>query len=720
MFSFYFLRIHIMIYYLKKYFKTGCLLVFILSILSVGIWGVIFIQGKKEIQRQTIAFGAHTAQAATHKIDSVLSNISRTAQQFADSLSHRNFTKEEIEQHLKKVADTQPYILGVTVAYLPYQFNPKQRLYAPFYSKKEDRILQTGELYDYTDRTRWNYSAWVFNPIEKDIFWAEPGYGPAAQAVVTEYGIPFYDTKDPSKKIGVVDITFSLQGFNKLLNTLKLGKTGYAMLVSKEGHILSHPREDYLLSLKSMNDVSEETDDPRYKQAVKKLLNKETGYVEYLNPLLNRTSIVFYQPIPTTKWSIAVNIIKDEIEPDFEYSYKREIILSIFILFALISGSILLFKLYKAERIWIIAAEITFLLLVEIGFIWFRHQQQPMFDYASDETVISDVNGINTFINQTNGESEILHEDKPVYIPTGIYVRNIEFKDGRLIGLNGSIWQKLDTVLHKDVEPGVSFPDLSTDAEAFNMEEVYDRIEDGHRVIGWNFRLNILNKVDYKLYPFDRKDLKVNLRHHTVGKNIFLVPDADAYESLIPSTDPGINKSIPLVGWDFLGSYFSYEYKNLNTNFGLQHYQRQRNLPELSFNIILSRKIIGALIAHILPLLIIQLMLFGVIVIFSKTQVEISGYNTFGVINSCAAFFFVIVISHIDLRNTLEIEMVTYLEYIYFIVYIYVLLVTVNALLFSSAKHYAFVDYNNNYIPKLIFWPLFMLASILITLVLFY
>ena len=58
-----------------------------------------------------------------------------------------------------------------------------------------------------------------------------------------------------------------------------------------------------------------------------------------------------------------------------------------------------------------------------------------------------------------------------------------------------------------------------------------------------------------------------------------------------------------------------------------------------------------------------------------------------------AAFFFVIVISHIDLRNTLEIEMVTYLEYLYFIVYIYVLMVTVNALFFSSTKDYLFVDY---------------------------
>ena len=113
-------------------------------------------------------------------------------------------------------------------------------------------------------------------------------------------------------------------------------------------------------------------------------------------------------------------------------------------------------------------------------------------------------------------------------------------------------------------------------------------------------------------------------------------------------------------------------------------------------------------------------MLFGVIVIFSKTDTTISGYNTFGVINSCAAFFFVIVISHIDLRNTLEIEMVTYLEYLYFIVYIYVLMVTVNALFFSSTKDYLFVDYKNNYLPKILFWPVFMFCCIVVTIVLFY
>ncbi len=709
-----------MIQSFRKHFRAGCIAAFIISLLAVVVWSIIYIHGKKEIKKQTIAFGEQTTRTATEKIDSILQNINQTAQLFADSLSKRKLTRNELEAALKKIADKQPYILGVTVAYLPYEFDPKQKLYAPFYNKKEDKIIQTQDLYDYTDRTRWNYSAWFFNPIEHDTFWAEPGYGPASHAVVTDFGIPFYDPENPAKKIGIVDITFSLQGFSKLLNTLKLGKTGYAMLVSNRGHVLSHPREDYLLALRSLNEVASETEDENYKQAVRKLLNKETGHAEYMNPLLNRASIVFYQTIPTTNWSIAINIIKDEIEPEFEYSYRREIILSIFVLLTIISGGILLFKLYKEERLWIMAAGVTVLLFIETGFIWLSHQKQPLFDYGSNATVISDINAINTFINQTNSETEKLHEEIPVYIPTGIYVRNIEFKDGRLIGLNGTIWQKLDTALHKDIEPGVTFPDLSTDAEAFTMETAYDRIEDGHRIVGWNFRLNIINKVDYKLYPFDRKDLKINLRHHTVGKNIFLVPDADAYESLIPSTDPGVNKAIPLVGWDFLGSYFSYEYKSLNTNFGLEHFQRQRHLPELSFNIILSRKIIGALIAHILPLLIIQLMLFGVIIIFSKTEVEISGYNTFGVINSCAAFFFVIVISHIDLRNTLEIEMVTYMEYIYFIVYIYVLLVTINALLFSSTKEYMFVDYKSNYIPKLLFWPLFMLATILITLILFY
>ncbi len=706
--------------YFKKYFTLACKITFILSLIAVTVWSVLFFRGKEKINKETIAFGESITETSVHKIDSILLNISRAATTLADSLSSRTYTKEELEITLKELSYSQPYILGVTVAYLPYEFSPKQKLFAPFYSKKEDKIIQTGELYDYTDRTVWNYSAWVFNPIENDIFWAEPGYGPAAKSVVTEHGIPFYDPKNPKKKIGVVDITFSLQGFTKLLNTLKLGKTGYAILVSSKGHVLSHPREDYLLSLKSMDEISKETDDINYQAAIKKLLNKETGHVEYVNPLLNRNSIVFYQTIPTTKWSIAINIIKDEIEPDFDYTYKQEIILSLFILLALLSGSVVFFKLFQSNRLWIIAAEITFLFIVEIGFIWHLHQQRPMFDYASNEIVISDINAINTFVNQTNGETEVLHEDAPIYIPTGMFIRNIEFKDGRLIGLNGTLWQKLDTVLHKGIEPGVVFPDLSTDAEAYTMEESYDRIEDGHRIIGWNFRLNILNKVDYKLYPFDRKDLKINLRHHTVGKNIFLIPDADAYESLIPSTNPGVNKGIPLVGWDFLGSYFSYEYKNLNTNFGLQHFQRQRNLPELSFNVVLSRKIIGALIAHILPLLIIQLMLFGVIIIFSKTDTEISGYNTFGVINSCAAFFFVIVISHIDLRNKLEIEMVTYLEYVFFIVYVYVLMVTVNALLFSSTKDYLFVDYKNNYLPKVLFWPMFMFASILVTIVLFY
>lgn len=145
-------------------------------------------------------------------------------------------------------------------------------------------------------------------------------------------------------------------------------------------------------------------------------------------------------------------------------------------------------------------------------------------------------------------------------------------------------------------------------------------------------------------------------------------------------------------------------------------------MPELNFNIILQHDILTPIIAHVVPLLIVAIMLYGVLV--SSTKIEsktsIAGFNTFGVLEICAAFFFVVVLAHIDLRSNLNTGVVTYIEYLYFITYLMFLLSAVNSIMFTTTDQFRVIEYGDNLIAKLLYWPLYLGLIFAITIRIFY
>jgi len=90
-----------------------------------------------------------------------------------------------------------------------------------------------------------------------------------------------------------------------------------------------------------------------------------------------------------------------------------------------------------------------------------------------------------------------------------------------------------------------------------------------------------------------------------------------------------------------------------------------------------------------------------------------------GIIESMAAFFFVLIFSHIDLRKEIETADLIYMEYFYFISYTMMILATFNLITYTKAKSKIF-DFNENQIFKAIFFPFFFLLLLIITLLKFY
>jgi hypothetical protein len=74
-------------------------------------------------------------------------------------------------------------------------------------------------------------------------------------------------------------------------------------------------------------------------------------------------------------------------------------------------------------------------------------------------------------------------------------------------------------------------------------------------------------------------------------------------------------------------------------------------------------------------------------------------------VTAVSGLFFAIILKHNQLRTTLGTPATAYLEALPYILYLLLILVGLNAILLSSPYDIKFIEYRQNLLPKILFWP---------------
>ena len=114
-------------------------------------------------------------------------------------------------------------------------------------------------------------------------------------------------------------------------------------------------------------------------------------------------------------------------------------------------------------------------------------------------------------------------------------------------------------------------------------------------------------------------------------------------------------------------------------------------------------------------------MLFGVLLLTTRRQErrEPAGWSSTNVLAYTAALFFVVIVSHVNLRQQISANGVLYLGWFYFLTYLAILLVSINAVVFILASERRLIQHEDNLISKLLYWPVLTFALLVITFVVF-
>jgi sigma-B regulation protein RsbU (phosphoserine phosphatase) len=166
---------------------------------------------------------------------------------------------------------------------------------------------------NYDARTR----AWYRGTKEKEgLFWSDIIADATTNTAGISCAMPFYDLSNGGKVFkGVAGSgTLLSENVNKIIDSTKIGETGYAFLLNEKGHVIMSPKNEDIVVSESGILIGEDylgNENPAVRELARRMVDRESGLME-LN-LDGRNVYVAYHPLTAIGWSLGVVAAIDEI-----------------------------------------------------------------------------------------------------------------------------------------------------------------------------------------------------------------------------------------------------------------------------------------------------------------------------------------------------------------------------------------------------------------------
>jgi len=687
------------------------------TLLSFELW-----RFKSTQTNAIIAEATDTTALIKTELETLLMGVQEKAETMGKTFGEREYLPEEIEEIIRQTALDNPEIRGVTVCYEPYAFSEEKKLFCPYYDKAASNFIYIEDNYDYTVPS--SGTTWYTGVIENGAKWAEPYYGAAAEDWFLDYGVPFYWTEGEKKGQirGIIDYTLSTEDFKDFVHEISVGKTSHEFIITSQGNLVTHPVINYVGN-ENLDYLIETEENANIRQGYQAMSVGETGYETYYSEENDSSAYFFYDTVAPADYRLGViYLTKDMIGASTQTS--RRIInialaFSIFIVLviAMIFGRDHLDR-WEIEQLSFLTTGLLICIVILVG--WLQHSKSRDYDVAESPAIIDNI-ALGSFVQDVVARADIQKTEPPIAVPTGLYIERLEFADSYNVNIGGQVWMKYPESLgeNPDLDLGIRFPQMSPFAEASLIEEVHREIvpaqegADGYLHLIWDFRVTLRLNLKYSQFPFDKRHLDIELDPISMGDNIILVPDLNGYQVTNPSQKPGISKDISLPGSEITRSYYNFALQDYATDFGYGSQSQFQAVPTLHYNIYLKRKLMNSFITYLVPIFVTLSLIYILILACEKTEARQ------GIIESMAAFFFVLIFSHIDLRKDIVTAELIFIEYFYFATYLMVILSTANLIAYTKSRTSLF-DHNENQIYRAIYFPIFFSIILVVMLWKFY
>jgi phosphoserine phosphatase RsbU/P len=274
------------------------------TLLFAGVFWIASHRSYEHVAKQAEQVARSLANFHAAELDRTLSRAAKIPESLALAVESGAFrTEESLEELLREAVRRNPEIYGSALAFESRSFTPDRHFYAPYFYRKDDRVtfVQLGNAeYDYF---RWD---WYRLPkAAGKALWSEPYFDDGGgDAVMTTYSVPLW--RDGAFW-GIATIDIALSQLTAAAERIKVGSTGYAFIISKQGRILAFPQKEQVMR-GTIQDASAEL--------ARHMMSGEQGFLRTAEPATGSQAWIAYVPIQMGDLSLAVVYPEGEVLAD--------------------------------------------------------------------------------------------------------------------------------------------------------------------------------------------------------------------------------------------------------------------------------------------------------------------------------------------------------------------------------------------------------------------
>ncbi|HEX9935274.1 MAG TPA: SpoIIE family protein phosphatase, partial [bacterium] len=270
--------------------------------------------------------------------------MERTPTVIAHFFESSPVTDRGIRNILESEVKTTPEIFGSAAAFEPYSFRAGSRYYSPYVFKQNDGTIRFTMLGN--DQYLYETMDWYQIPkVLGRAVWSEPYYDEGGGGILmTTYSVPFYRTvrdqrvfavedqrvfaaEDQRVFAGVVTADISLDWLQSLVASIKIGKTGYGFLLSRNGTYVIHPDRSLIMN-ETIFSAAESRNYPEMRGIGRRMVRGESGFARVINLLQGKRSYLFFTPLESSGWTLGVIFPEDELMADINRLNRKLVILA--------------------------------------------------------------------------------------------------------------------------------------------------------------------------------------------------------------------------------------------------------------------------------------------------------------------------------------------------------------------------------------------------------
>jgi sigma-B regulation protein RsbU (phosphoserine phosphatase) len=281
-----------------------------------------FLVSRTLVLEDASRIAVRTAESHAHEIEGILRSAEEGTRLLASTLEHTTVSPAELEQVIRAFVEGNPRLYGSAAAVAP-----ERQAYAPYFyreGKETKRVDLASGSYRYWEKDWYTAAASSGQPR-----WSEPYFDEGGgEVLMVTYSVPVFRSEAGERKLlGVVTADLATEWLREVVESEDLEGAAYAVVLSRNGHVLAHPDRRLVVSDKTALELVRPDADPETKVILEMMLRGEEGFVPYRDLYLGKQARAAFRPVGGAGWSFAAIYPEDELLEDVHGLARTELLI---------------------------------------------------------------------------------------------------------------------------------------------------------------------------------------------------------------------------------------------------------------------------------------------------------------------------------------------------------------------------------------------------------